>query len=335
MKILFGIQATGNGHITRSIEIYNLLKEMPDMERLDVVISGGNSSVEVPFPVNYTFRGLTFLYGKKGKISFFKSLRKTNWFRFFKDVFSIPFKQYDLIISDFEPITLWGARFRRVTSVGVGNAYSMESKNFPKMGLSSRLTKYGSKLMCPAKSKVGMHFKKFDEFVFNPIIRTEILNAEPTTGDFILVYLISFTDDELLNILNELRFEKYHFVLYSKQAKAERIEENVTIKPINTAAFTRDIIHCGGVITAGGFQTAAEALHLGKKLFVIPIKSQVEQLANAKVLKEMGVTTAKKPDPFLIKHWIENVQPTQVIFESELQKMVNYILSFGKPEPKP
>ncbi len=330
MKILFGIQATGNGHITRSIELYNMLKEHPELEQMDVLISGDNSSVEAPFPISYQFKGLTFSYGKKGRISIINSFRKTSWWSFWKALFTVPFKQYDLIISDFEPITLWGARFYGIKSVGVGNAYSMQSKNFPKMGISAKLTKYGSKLMCPAKEKVAMHFKKFDEYVFNPVIRKEILEAKPTDENFILVYLISFTDEELLNVFHEVRFQKQRFVLYSKTAKKNHTIENVTIKPINKETFTNDIIRCSGVITAGGFQTAAEALHLGKKLFVIPIKSQIEQLANAKVLAEMGVTTSKNLNPFLIKHWIENTRPTQVVYENELQQMMNYILLQAK-----
>lgn len=326
MKILFGIQATGNGHITRSIELYNLLKEHPDLEQMDVLISGDNSSVEVPFPICYQFKGLTFSYGKKGRISIINSFRKTSWLSFWKALFTIPFKQYDLIISDFEPITLWGARLFGVKSVGLGNAYSMQSKNFPKMGFNAKLTKYGSKLMCPAKEKVAMHFKKFDEYIFNPIIRKEILEAKPTDENFFLVYLISFTDEELMNVLQEIRFSKYRFVLYSKQATKQYQFENITVKPINKETFTKDIIRCSGVITAGGFQTAAEALHLGKKLFVVPIKSQIEQLANAKVLAEMGVTTSKELNPFLIKHWIENAHPTQFLFENELKQMMDYIL---------
>jgi uncharacterized protein (TIGR00661 family) len=330
MKILFGIQATGNGHITRSVELYNLLKTHRDIERLDVLLSGNNSSVEVPFEVRYQFQGLTFSYGKGGKISVIDTFRKTSWWSFFKALFTVPFKEYDLIISDFEPITLWGARLFGINSVGLGNMYSMQSKNFPKMGWSAKLTKLSTLLLCPAKNKVAMHFQKFDEFVFNPVIRKEILQATPTDENFILVYLISYSDEELLNVFQEVRFCKNRFVLYSKTAKEMYVSENVTVKPIHSETFTKDIISCSGVITAGGFQTAAEALHLGKKLFVIPIKKQVEQIANAKVLKDMGVTTSKTLNPFLIKYWIENVLPRQVRYESELNDMMQYILKQGR-----
>ena len=48
MKILYGIQATGNGHITRSIEIIEHLALEPEIEKIDVVISGNNADIKLP-----------------------------------------------------------------------------------------------------------------------------------------------------------------------------------------------------------------------------------------------------------------------------------------------
>jgi hypothetical protein len=45
MKILFGIQATGNGHLSRAKELYYLLKENPNVEQIDVLVSGDNSAI--------------------------------------------------------------------------------------------------------------------------------------------------------------------------------------------------------------------------------------------------------------------------------------------------
>src|ERR1700733_7272611 len=109
MKILFGIQATGNGHISRSTGIYKMLKQNPDVKQLDVLISGGKGEMGLPFEVNYEYKGFSFYYGKKGKISVLKSIGKASFWSVFIALFKVPFKKYDLIISDFEPITLWGA----------------------------------------------------------------------------------------------------------------------------------------------------------------------------------------------------------------------------------
>jgi UDP:flavonoid glycosyltransferase YjiC (YdhE family) len=47
MKILYGIQLNGNGHITRSIELIDKLKSVG--YEVDVVTSGSNSNLELPF----------------------------------------------------------------------------------------------------------------------------------------------------------------------------------------------------------------------------------------------------------------------------------------------
>ena len=48
VKILYGIQCTGNGHITRSKEIINFLKENYDdqIETIDVCLSGNFSQID-------------------------------------------------------------------------------------------------------------------------------------------------------------------------------------------------------------------------------------------------------------------------------------------------
>jgi hypothetical protein len=44
-----------------------------------------------------------------------------------------------------------------------------------------------------------------------------------------------------------------------------------------------------GVVTSAGFETCAEAMYLGKKLLVIPIRNQYEQACNAAALEQLGV----------------------------------------------
>ena len=58
MKILYGIQGTGNGHLSRGEFIYDLLKKYSDC--VDVLISGSNYSLEPSMPVKYRNKGVTF-----------------------------------------------------------------------------------------------------------------------------------------------------------------------------------------------------------------------------------------------------------------------------------
>lgn len=328
MKILFGIQSTGNGHISRSTEIYNLLKQHPGVERLDVVISGGKAQMQLPFEVNYQYKGFSFYYGKKGKISIFKSIGKANFFSFAYGLWQIPFKEYDLVISDFEPICLWGAKLAGVKSIGIGNMYSMTSKNFPGSG-SSKTVNFVTKVMCPAKQKIGMHFQRFDDFVYYPVIRNEIRQCTPIDNGFNLVYLTSFSDEELIKVFCQPLFLNHKFVVYSKTATKPYVIGNTIVKPINTKSFTEDIINCKGVITTGGFQTVSEALYLGKKLFVIPIKKQFEQIANANMLAKMGVTTSKELDVNILWDWVNDSNNVHIPFEDDLGRIVDAILAIA------
>ena len=65
MKILYAIQGTGNGHLSRARDIIPLLEKKGE---LDILISGIQADVELPYPIKYKFKGLSFIFGKKGSV---------------------------------------------------------------------------------------------------------------------------------------------------------------------------------------------------------------------------------------------------------------------------
>ena len=56
MKILYAVQATGNGHISRAHQLYPYLREMGET---DIFLSGSNASLQPDFPVKYRSKGLS------------------------------------------------------------------------------------------------------------------------------------------------------------------------------------------------------------------------------------------------------------------------------------
>src|SRR5690606_3105571 len=100
MKILYAIQGTGNGHISRAREIVPLLQKHGE---LDLLISGSQADVSLTEFVKYNFHGFSYVFGKNGGIDYWKTFKEMNLRQFFKDMQSVPFKDYDLIINDFEP----------------------------------------------------------------------------------------------------------------------------------------------------------------------------------------------------------------------------------------
>jgi predicted glycosyltransferase len=74
MKILYAIQGTGNGHISRARDIVPVLMKNHEV---DLLISGTQADVELPYPVKYRFKGLSFVFGKNGGINLSETYRKT------------------------------------------------------------------------------------------------------------------------------------------------------------------------------------------------------------------------------------------------------------------
>ena len=107
MKILYAIQGTGNGHVSRAREIVPLLQQHGD---LDILISGTQADVKLSQEIKYQLHGFSFIFGKKGGVDHFNTWRNMNLFRFKKDMNVVPLKEYNLIVNDFEPVTAWACK---------------------------------------------------------------------------------------------------------------------------------------------------------------------------------------------------------------------------------
>ena len=64
MKILYAIQGTGNGHISRARDIIPILEKKGT---LDILVSGTQADVDVGYPVKYKLKGMSFIFGKKAE----------------------------------------------------------------------------------------------------------------------------------------------------------------------------------------------------------------------------------------------------------------------------
>lgn len=63
MKLLYAIQGTGNGHLSRAIDI---IPELKKYGSLDLFVSGAQAEIVLPYPVKYKSKGLSFYFGKSG-----------------------------------------------------------------------------------------------------------------------------------------------------------------------------------------------------------------------------------------------------------------------------
>jgi uncharacterized protein (TIGR00661 family) len=325
MKILYAIQGTGNGHITRAIEIIPYLQERGEV---DLLISGTSSDIDLPYKVKYRFKGLSFVFGKQGGVDIWKTYWKLNSLRFLREMKSLKIKKYDLIISDFEPLSCWAALRAGKVCIGLSNQVATLHPRAPKPNRTDLLGKFILEHYAPATFNYGFHFKSLDKNIFTPVIRKEVRELKVKNKGHYTVYLPSYSDERIIKILST--FSDYTFHVFSKSAKKKYIKGNITVRPIKTKSFLKSIASSAGVICNAGFGTTSEALFLQKKLLVIPMKRQYEQHCNAAMLSEMGVTVVTKlhkkilPD---IEKWIESKKIVKVNYPDNTAEMIDTIIT--------
>jgi len=284
MKIFYAIQATGNGHISRATQLYPYLQKFGEV---DFMVSGINASLNVDLPVKFKSNGCRLHYSKCGGLNYWDIVKNIRPNQIYKDAKSLPLKNYDIVINDFDSITSLSCKLQKVHSVQFGHQASFISQATPRPEKKSLMGEMILKHYAPSTKNIGLHFEKYDSFIYPPVIKDEIVNAEPKNLKHISVYLPSFQKDCLEKAFNRLKDVQFHWFLHD--VKFEHTIGNVTYFPVNQDYFNRSLIDCEGIITGGGFETPSEALFLGKKILSIPIRDHYEQECNAAALKKMGV----------------------------------------------
>ena len=331
LKILYGIQGTGNGHISRSLILIEALAKQIGIENIDILISGQNYSLTIPYKVKYQFTGLSFNYGNAGKIAIWKSIRNLHLKLFSKDIKSIPFHCYDIVLTDQEPISAWGAKKYHIPSVGIGNIYALESTRLKRLLLYKIMTKCFQKIYCPVQNKIALDFTRKNSNSFYPLLDDDFMQSKVKNRSFTLVYLLSYSLYDILVKLSDVQLVDQSFVVYSKEVQMPVRYKNVYIKPISKNAFKKDLMNCSQLISTAGFQTIAEALFMQKKILLIPIKGQPEQKANAIMLSKHHVKRIRKLDVAKIYSWLFSSESTKIDFKDDKDAIVQAILKTIQP----
>src|SRR5436190_11778121 len=269
MKILYAIQGTGNGHLSRAGDIIPILQQKGE---LDILVSGIQADVELPYPVKYKFKGLSFIFGKNGGVDLVATYRKGNLKQLYKEIKSLPVEDYDLVINDFEPVSAWACKLKHIPCIAMSHQYAVLHNDSPKPVKPDPLAWIVLRYYAPCKTGVGFHFRNFAENIFTPVIRREIRNASVTDRGHYTVYLPAYDDKKLITFFSN--FKKTRWEVFSKHTKKSYTVNNCLIKPVGAKEFTASFSSCTGILCGAGFETPAEALYMGKKLLIIPMKHQ-------------------------------------------------------------
>ncbi len=300
-KIVYGVAGEGFGHSSRSHLIgQHLIDAGHDV--LFVASSRSLSYLRTHFgPRVRQIFGLRLIYQNRTLSA--ARTAATNLRRFFEsrrinqtlyhDVLE-PFEP-DLVLSDFEPFSAWWAWRNGIPFISIDHQHLLSLCEIRHQA-GHCLPRLNAEVVTRchyigATAYIILNFfrapvRSAAAIVAPPVVRPLVRRRQPTQGDHIVVYTtdVSWKDRPLAALQ---AFPKQRFVVYGLDE--DRQIGNCTLKKTSTQEFVKDLASSRGVVATAGFSLLSECLHLRKKMLLLPIRGQYEQIVNACYAQEMGL----------------------------------------------
>jgi len=294
-NILYGVNGEGSGHSTRSKEVISHLISQGHHVHV-VSFDRGLVNLRRDFHVTEIF-GLRFAY-VNNRVRYRRTVIKnlltapqarssfSRLTRLARDW------QIDLVCTDFEPLSCLLARRRRLPVISINNQHLLLNARISLPAhyrADAAAAKLVTRCMTPgADAYLVISFfdapvRNSRTFIFPPLLRNEILNARPSVGDHVLVYVTSPSAD----LAALLRHVRERFICYGFNREGR--DGNLLFKKPSLDSFLHDVVSSKAVIANAGFSLVSEALHLGKPYLAVPVQHQFEQTLNAYYLAKMNV----------------------------------------------
>lgn len=325
MNILYGVQTTGNGHMVRSKAMIQALQNRG--HEVHALLSGCKRKKIFDVTAFQPFErknGVTFVVDN-GTIRYLKTALQLDLLSFYKDITTFDAGSYDLVITDYEPITARIAKKNRIPSIGIGHLYAFQHK--VPIAKSNLFAKLIMNNYAPVKYPLGLHWYHFDQPILPPTIPEDLLfsSHKSVEKDHYLVYL---PFEDLGKIVATLaKLPQYPFRIYAN-VERPRLEGRITILPLSRNGFIKDLATCRGAICNAGFSFISEALHLGKKILTKAVGGQLEQQSNALALQHLHLGTAATAiTPAIIEQWMSTSAPPPLKFPYVIDLLVEWIHS--------
>ncbi len=329
MKILYGVQGTGNGHISRArmmaknfseqgLEVDYLFSGRPKNEFFDMEVFG-----------DFIYRqGLTFV-SKNGKVSYPKTAVSNNAIRFLTDINKLDLTPYDKIITDFEPVTSWAAKLAKREVLGIGHQYAFGHK-IPRAG-DNPIANTTMKLFAPATHSLGLHWHHFDSTILPPIVDINLKQQREEGKTKIIVYLPFENQKKVQEFVSGLN--EFEFFIYSPELNDQDIN-NIHLRKTSYKGFKKDLCSAHGVISNSGFELISECLLLGLQVLTKPQQAQMEQQSNAAALKKLGyATTMQSLERSTLEQWIYSIEDRPIVKYPDVAKTIVEWFKDGCEEP--
>jgi uncharacterized protein (TIGR00661 family) len=291
-NILYGVNGEGAGHSTRAKEVLTHL--VSEGHTVHVAsFDRGLENLRDEFDVIEIY-GFRFAY-VNNRVRYKRTIAK--------NLLTVPHAakslsqlndlveaaKLNLVITDFEPLTCHVGHRRKLPVISIDNQHCLTNAavSYPRQyRRDAAAAKIVTRLMTPrADAYLVISFftapiRKRNTFLFPPLLRQEILEARPTEGKHVLVYVTS-PAPWLAKLLGSVRCP---FIAYG--FGREGVEGNITYKQPSLNGFFSDLVSARAVIANSGFSLVTESLHLGKPYLAVPVSHQFEQIFNAYWLEQ-------------------------------------------------
>ena len=330
MRILYGVQGTGHGHLVRSAAMVAGLRSRG--HEVHCLLTGRSSAAFADPEIRASHTLLEGFTGRAagGRVRMLQTLGQLRVARFVRDVRGFDASRFDLVLTDYEPVSAWIARRCRRPSIGVGHLYAFHRRlRLPGRTGPARLAlRLFAPVYTPVRTAVGLHWHRFGGANLPPTISPDLVAAAeagppPDAGERILVYLPAESEQSITALLGRLPHRR--FVAY-RPVPAPVDRGNVSIRPYDRGAFVADLVACSGVITNAGFSLVSEALHLGRRLLVQPIGRHPEQFLNGRALVALGLgTVVERLTVGAIESWTCGPAPIPMNYPDVTARLVDWI----------
>jgi len=319
-KIIYAVAGEGFGHSSRS----HLIGQRFIDAGHDVMFVGSQKSllylkqyfggrVKEIFGLSFAFEGQRIDKSETLKRNLLK-LPEAN--RLNDELFKQHFEPFgpELVISDFEPFSAWWAWRKNVPFISIDHEHMLTlcKLDHPAKNWFSRLT--ASVITeCHYIGAVAYIILNFFEVPLRidsavlapPIVRPVVtaLKAEP--GEHVLLYSTTGTGrDQLQEILEKFPAQKFYIYGFDQDAEYQ----NCIFKKRSTEGFLTDLAGARGIIASAGFSLISECMYLRKKMLLLPLAGQYEQIINAHYIQKLGLgISAENLDEPVIARFLEEL----------------------------
>ena len=321
MRVLYGVQATGNGHISRARALGKYLQA--EGITVDFLFSGrpADQFFDMQQFGDYQVKtGLSFVT-EHGHINYLKTALRAKPLELWRDIRQLDCSAYDLVLTDFEPITAWAARLQNKRSVALGHQYAFLHQ-IPQSH-ASLLSRSIFRFFAPGQQQIGLHWHHFNQPILPPIVDLEPA-ANTADPHKVLVYLPFEDQQQVIQWLMPLT--QYQFYLYGPGLSSGQLGHIQCAAPC-VEQFKHDLHHCSAVLSNAGFELVSEALQLQKRILVKALQGQMEQQSNALALTQLQLGQSTETlNTEVIQHWLTStVQHNKVQYRNVAKALAQWI----------